>query len=163
MHKNKAPQGRSKRGVLAILAALVALPAGLFPAQVAGAESDVLIEWRFDRAGELLGWSPGRHVADVSVGEGGLGARATDWDPSLVGPVFDIPARATQWVEVRLRSSQEGRAELFWTETLEGPYGGFAQEKTASFPVLAGDEFRDYRIAPFWQAAGRIIRLRFAP
>jgi hypothetical protein len=123
----------------------------------------VLIEWRFDRPGDLLGWTPGGHVADVSVRDGALSGRATDWDPILMGPVFEIPARPSQWVEVRMRSSQEGRAELFWTETLEGRHGGFSQEKTASFAVSAGDEFGDYRIAPFWHAAGRIVRLRFDP
>ncbi len=161
--KQSGPWSRQLGAFRAILAVMAALPGGCFSEQVAGAESDVLIEWRFDLAGELLGWSPGRHVADVSVGVGGLRGRATDRDPSLVGPVFDIPARATQWVEVRLRASQGGRAELFWTETLEGPYGGFAQEKTASFPVAGGDAYRDYRIPPFWQSAGRIIRLRFDP
>lgn len=79
--------------------------------------------------------------------------------------MFDIPARATQWVEVRLRSSQEGRAELFWTETLDGPYGGFAQEKTVSFPVSGGDEFRNYRIdleqSRRWR--GVITGVRFDP
>jgi hypothetical protein len=123
----------------------------------------VLIEWRFERPGDLLGWVPGGHLADVAVRDGALSGRATDWDPILLGPVFEIPARPTQWVEVRMRASQEGRAELFWTETLEGRFGGFSQEKTSSFAVAAGDEFRDYRILPFWHAAGKIVRLRFDP
>ena len=122
-----------------------------------------LIAWRFERPGDLLGWVPGGHLADVSVRDGALSARATDWDPILLGPVFEIPARPTQWVEIRMRASQEGSAELFWTETLEGRFGGFSQEKTTSFTVAAGDEFRDYRILPFWHTAGRIVRLRFDP
>lgn len=123
----------------------------------------VMIEWRFDRAGDLLGWVPGGHVADVAVQDDGLSGRATDWDPILMGPVFEIPARPTQWVEVRMRSAQEGRAELFWAETLEGEFGGFSQEKSVSFAIQAGDEFHDYRILPFWHAGEQIIRLRFDP
>jgi len=62
-----------------------------------------------------------------------------------------------------MRASEAGRAELFWTETLEGQHGGFSQDKAESFSVSAGDEFRDYRIAPFWHAAGKVVRLRFDP
>ncbi|MCL4205050.1 MAG: glycoside hydrolase family 99-like domain-containing protein [Pirellulaceae bacterium] len=141
----------------------------LVPMPCVGAETQtetpprVLIEWRFDEAGNLRGWVPGGHLADVAVRDGALGGRATDWDPILLGPVFEIPARPTQWIEIRMRASQEGRAELFWTETLAGPFGGFSQEKAESFPVAAGDEFRDYRIAPFWHAVGKVVRLRFDP
>jgi hypothetical protein len=144
--------------------------AGVASNRCAGAEPmdgavapQVLIEWRFDEAGDLRGWVPGGHLADVAVREGALGGRATDWDPILLGPVFEIPARPTQWIEIRMRASQDGRAELFWTETLEGPFGGFSQGKTESFAVAAGDEFLDYRIAPFWHAAGKVVRLRFDP
>ena len=54
-------------------------------------------------------------------------------------------------------------AELYWTETLEGPYGGFSPEKHRLFHTAGDGQFRVYRIWPFWHAAKKIIRLRFDP
>ena len=54
-------------------------------------------------------------------------------------------------------------AELYWTETLEGPYGGFSPEKHRLFHTQGDGKFHVYRIWPFWHAAKKIIRLRFDP
>jgi hypothetical protein len=145
---------------LALMCAAGVLSMGL-PA--VAAEPNVVIEWRFDRDGDLQGCVPGGHLADVSAEGGALRGRAVDWDPILLGPVFEIRATPTQYVEIRMRANQAATAELFWTETLDGKYGGFSQEKSNRFEVSGAEDFVVYRIHPFWHAAGKIIRLRLDP
>jgi len=92
-----------------------------------------------------------------------LHGQATGGDPILLGPVFEIAAGPLQYVEISAKSNAAASAELFWTETLEGPYGGFSQQKYRSFHTSGDGEFRVYRIWPFWHAAKKIVRLRFDP
>ena len=66
-------------------------------------------------------------------------------------------------MEICLKSTAPAVAELYWTETLEGPYGGFSPEKHRLFHTSGDGEFHVYRIWPFWHAARKIIRLRFDP
>ena len=121
------------------------------------------IEWRFDEEANLRGWLVAGHIADAAVGDGVLKGRAVDWDPILLGPVFEIAATPTQCLEIKMKATETTGAELFWTETLEGQYGGFNQNKHESFSVLGDGEFHTYRIHPFWHAAGKIVRLRIDP
>ncbi|MBM4089367.1 MAG: hypothetical protein FJ276_08045 [Planctomycetes bacterium] len=123
--------------------------------------SHVDVEWRFD--GQMRGWVAGGHLADVAVRDAALHGRATDHDPILLGPVFELKATPTQSVEVKMRASETARAELFWTETLDGTYGGFSQEKYQAFSVEGGPQAQVYRVHPFWHAAGKIVRLRLDP
>lgn len=125
--------------------------------------SETVIQWRFDRDGDMMGWTAGGHVRDARVADGALRGETTDWDPIVLGPVFEIEASATQRVEIDMKTPQGGRAELFWTETLKGQYGGFSQQKAISFATEPSDSFRTYRIDPFWHAAGKIVRLRLDP
>ena len=135
----------------------------LFPARVVHSTERVVVEWRFDSEEDLRGWTAGGQVADLQVRDGALSGRATGPDPILLGPVFEIAATPTQRVEIVLRCTEDSRAELFWTETLEGLHGGFSQEKYLSFSVVGDGRFHVYRLRPFWHAAGKVIRLRFDP
>lgn len=126
----------------------------------AAPEHQVVQEWRFSQEGDLLGWSAGGHIEAARVERGALRGRAAGWDPILLGPVFEIRSSPTQYVDIRMRCQQTGRGELFWTETLEGRYGGFSQEKSAAFSAVGDGQFHDYRVYPFWHAAGKVIRLR---
>lgn len=144
---------------------LPAVPALLFVALLAtaaDADDRTLIEWRFATQADAKGWSPGS-IADCRVEDGMLTGTPTGNDPLLIGPVFDpIAATAVQWVEIRMRSAA-GHAELYWTETLEGRFGGFSGRKMTLFDCAGGEAVETYRIRPFWQAAGKIIRLRIDP
>lgn len=122
-----------------------------------------LVQWRFDADNDLQGWTLGGQLADVRVGDGTLHGRATGNDPILFGPVFEISATATQYVEICLRGTSPSMAELFWTETLAGQYGGFSAQKYRAFNTHGDGAYHVYRIWPFWQAAKKIIRLRFDP
>ena len=135
----------------------------LILAAAAQAEDKTLIEWRFDKADDFRGWQKGGQVADAAVRNGALHGRATGSDPILFSPMFEIGAAPAQYVEFCVRSTAPAMAELYWTETLEGPYGGFSPEKHRLFHTQGDGEFRVYRIWPFWHAAKKIIRLRFDP
>ena len=142
---------------------MLAVLAGLMGVLPAAGQEEVAVEWRFEAEGEFLGWQVGGHIRDAEVAGGALTGRAVDWDPILIGPVFEIAATPTQRVEIKMKAPGGGSAQLFWTETLEGQHGGFSQAKCDTFSVHDGDRFRVYRIHPFWHAAGKIIRLRLDP
>jgi hypothetical protein len=137
----------------------------MFLVSAASAQSDdkTLVQWRFDAAGDFRGWSIGGLIADGAVRDGALHGRATGGDPILFGPVFEIAAAPTQFVEICAKGTAPAVAELYWTETLEGQYGGFSPEKHRLFHTRGDGEYRVYRIWPFWHAAKKIIRLRFDP
>lgn len=122
---------------------------------------EVLREWNFDEPGNLQGWSPGGHLRDTQVAEGVLRTTVGDWDPILVHELFDppLPTTPTQVIEIRLWAPRDGTAEFFWTNTTKTQYGGFSPEKHTPFHVSAG--WHTYRVRPFWQAEGHLLRLRF--
>ncbi len=128
-----------------------------------GASLKPVQTWRFSDPGQLLGWAPNAHMADIIVANGRLCARAVGADPILLGPIFSLEATPTQQIEFRMTSNRSGDAELFWTETLKGKYGGFSQQKSVRFSVLGDGRMHIYRIRPFWHKAGHIVRLRFDP
>lgn len=129
----------------------------------AGADDKTLIAWRFDKPGELQGWQVGGLIADAAVRDGALHGRATGSDPIIFSPTFEIAAAPAQYVEICLKDTAPAMAELYWTETLEGQYGGFSPEKHRLFHTQGDGQFQVYRIWPFWHAAKKIIRLRFDP
>lgn len=132
-------------------------------AGVTGAASErVLREWTFERAGDLEGWRANAGFTNGVVAGGAFHARAVGSDPilELTAP-FEVAATPWQFLEVRMRASEDGVAEWFWSRTAEGRYGGFTQEKTTRFRVRGGEDWRTWRVFPFWQAEQRIVRLRF--
>ena len=121
-----------------------------------------LIEWTFNRPGDFQGWQPNGHLADVVITNGALSCRAVGTDPILeLRASLDVKTSPRQVVEIRLKADRDGVAELFWSNTSEGRYGGFAQEKTTRFNVRGDNAWHTYRLMPFWHREGRIVRLRF--
>ncbi len=135
----------------------------LASAALAQSDEKSLIEWRFDTAGDFHGWTVGGLIADGAVRDGALHGRATGSDPILFAPVFEIAAAPLQCVEICMKGTAPAVAELYWTETLEGQYGGFSPEKYRLLHTQGDGEYHVYRIWPFWHAAKKIIRLRFDP
>ncbi|MHB9006201.1 MAG: glycoside hydrolase family 99-like domain-containing protein [Limisphaerales bacterium] len=128
---------------------------------VFAAQERTLREWTFDRPGQFEGWQPNAQLADVGVTNGVLRFRSVGSDPilELVAPL-EIRASPWQFVEVRLRTRRDGMAEWFWSNTPEGRYGGFAQEKTTRFQVRGDGAWHTWRVFPFWHTEDRIVRLR---
>ncbi len=136
--------------------------AGISTKQGKTVPNRTLTEWRFDREGDLRGWQPNRDLTEVAVTNGALHCRAIGGDPILeLQPRLNIPVSPWQIVEIRLKADREGTAELFWSGTDQGRFGGFSQEKTTRFPVNGDNAWHTYRLRPFWQAEGWLMRLRF--
>jgi len=124
--------------------------------------AELLAEWTFDEPGDLQGWQPNGHLTEVAVTNGNLTCRAIGSDPILeLRPLLDFVASAFQLVEIRLRADQDGTAELFWSNTSTGRYGGFSQDRSTRFNVVGDEQWHTYRLLPCWQTEGRIMRLRF--
>jgi hypothetical protein len=134
------------------LAGLIGL-SGLLAGSLCGALASpaTLVEWKFDRDGDLKGWQPNSHLTNVIVTNGALHCRAVGADPILeFQPRLDIPATPWQVVEIRFKADHDGICELFWSGTDQGRYGGFSQEKSTRFPVTGDNEWHKYRLRPFW-------------
>ncbi|MGQ9820582.1 MAG: glycoside hydrolase family 99-like domain-containing protein [Thermogutta sp.] len=150
----KTTFGGSTIGVILVVA--------LFCGWRAGADES-RIEWRFDGSGGLQGWAAGGHVQNLQVRDGLLEGETVGDDPILFSPTVEIAAAPLQYVEFRMKTTAGGAGQLFWTETLEGRFGGFSEEKVCRFDAFSDGEFHVYRVYPFWHAAKKIIRLRLDP
>ncbi|NOX54515.1 MAG: hypothetical protein GXP27_08765, partial [Planctomycetes bacterium] len=143
----------------AVLCLLLVGWSSVVGSQTATAE-DVLVRWEFDRAGQMEGWQANSHLRASQVADGVLTTTVVNWDPILVHSALPEPIQATptQIVAIRLHSPTTGVAELFWTGTTRGRYGGFAPEKRTPFELRPG--WHTYRVRPFWQGEGKIVKLR---
>ncbi|MBI2432108.1 MAG: glycoside hydrolase family 99-like domain-containing protein [Candidatus Hydrogenedentes bacterium] len=117
-------------------------------------------QWDFDQ-GTPGDWAPNAFLANVGVAEGVLHAEGTDWDPFLLNRAVEFPATPWQVVKIRMRASAAGRAELFWSGSLEGENGGLSQSKSVSFQVPGDNEWHALSVYPFWHREGTIRQLRF--
>lgn len=152
------PRMTTSRRPLALLPTLLLLATGL-PSGLAMGADRTLAEWTFDR--DLQGWAANGDLADVRVADGVLHCRAVGGDPLLeLRAPLRFTASPWQRLEVRLRADRDGTAEVFWSNTSEGRYGGFDQAKTTRFQVVGDGQWHDYPLLPFWQNEGSIVRLR---
>jgi len=122
-----------------------------------------LVSWEFHRDGDTLGWQPNASVREVAVREGALQGYTTPNDPILVGPLIHLKPSPFQYVEIRARSDRSGTGELFWANTTQEPYGGFRPGKQLAFQAIGDGRWHLYRLFPFWQSEGQILRLRLDP
>ncbi len=100
-------------------------------------EGRTLIGWSFDHDGDLRGWQPNAELTDVKVGGGALTWHSEGSDPILeLKPAISISTSPWQVLEIRLKADRDGEAEFFWSNTGQGPYGGFSGEKTTRFREL---------------------------
>jgi len=129
-------------------------------ASSAQAAPRTVVEWTFDTSGDALQWEKANHVADLRVEGGALQGRILDWDPFVIGPQFEIPARFHQRIEVRLKTDCDGTAEFFWSGTTETEYGGFSPGKQTPFRVTGDGEWHTYHVYPYWESEEKIILLR---
>jgi hypothetical protein len=119
-----------------------------------------LVEWNFDSPDDA--WTQTINISDIAVKDGCLTGRTVDKDPSVAGPAFEIQASPWQFVEIRMRCTKDGHGELYYTNTTEEPYKGFRPDFAIRINYKAGD-FQVYKIYPFWQQLGKIIRIRIDP
>jgi hypothetical protein len=125
-----------------------------------GQPSTGLPAWEFDSEQDLHCWQPNAYLSNVTVTEGVLHARAIDWDPFLLCRDVSIGATPNQYVVVRMRATQAGVGELFWSGELTGPYGGLTEAKKLRFSVTGGNQWQEIVLFPFWHTEHMIRQLR---
>jgi len=119
------------------------------------------VEWTFDQPGNLQGWQPNAHLTNTTVANGAITCRSVGHDPMFIlGPLLNLPASPWQAIEVRLKADRDGGAEIFWSGTTQGPFGGLSQEKTTDFQVIGDNQWHVYRLFPFWHPEKKIVKLR---
>ncbi|MHB1000353.1 MAG: glycoside hydrolase family 99-like domain-containing protein [Armatimonadota bacterium] len=119
-----------------------------------------VVGWTFDTSGDLRGWELNGHLSNVQVGADGLSAEATDWDPFMTSPTFDIPAEPQQWIEIRIKCDKAGEGQIYWSNTMDSPYQGFVPEKYTNFSIKDNNGWTTLVIRPFWQTEKKIIHMR---
>jgi len=124
---------------------------------------EILLNYEFERAGDFEGWKPNNQIEGCAVGGGTLSGVSVGVDPILVSPLFDFPARPSQFVEIRMRCDAAGKMQIFWTNTTKGKYGGFSPRMVSTVVVRGDGRFHTYRVFPFWHPLGRIIHMRVDP
>lgn len=133
----------------------------LFAVSLCPAAEKTVAEWTFDRPGDAQGWQPNAHLADFGVANGVLACRATGSDPTLIlGTLLNLKASPWQIVEIRLKTDRSGTAEIFWSNTSSGRYGGFSEDKITRFNVVGDGQWHTCRLLPGWHSEGTIVRLR---
>lgn len=131
----------------------------LFPLFALGGET-VVIFFEFT---SLNGWRVNQSISDLRIENNRLVGKCIGDDPQIYSPLFEIKANNRQIVEIKLKSDKDGLAQLFWSGTLEEPYGGFRPQKCNDFYVKGDNQFHIYRLLPFWGGEEKIIHLRLDP
>lgn len=131
----------------------------------AAQQAETIRQWTFNTDGDNEGWTEWNGLRDVVVQDGVLRGVVAGRDPFIVISDLDLPARPWNVFRARLRIVQDEpllgrRGELFYTNTSEGPYGGFSQAKTGQWTAPEANTWDVVSIYPFWSKEGKIIKLR---
>lgn len=114
-------------------------------------------------AATLGEWKSNQAISDLKILNNYLTGKCAGDDPQIYSPIFDIKANNRQIIEIKMKSDRDGLAQVFWSGTLEEPYGGFRPHKRNDFYVKGDNKFHIYRLLPFWGGEEKIIHLRLDP
>jgi len=118
------------------------------------AEDQYVHVWRGEG---LNAWKNANMSRNVRVEDGMLKLGSTGWDSFITGPAIDLAPKADQEVVFTAKVSVGGRGQLFWSRPQDpAPLERFARE----FEWIADGRFHTYRVRPYWQGAGKVVRLR---
>jgi len=112
---------------LMLLAVIAILPAPTFGKTVA--------EWDFSKG--LQGWAGNNHVENLSSSPEGLVVKSTSEDPWIEGPAVDLPGDKIIRVRIRMKSSADAGAELFYGRI-------FKAGDSVQFTVRTDEQWHDY-------------------
>lgn len=110
-------------------------------------------EWDFSRG--LQGWMGNSRVKDLSSSSEGLVVQSTGEDPWIEGPALELPADKTIRARIRMKSSADASAELFYGRV-------FKAGDSVRFTVHNDGQWRDYSLV-IRDKLGPGTRLRLDP
>lgn len=89
-----------------------------------------LPQFDFTKSESALGWQAAHDIAKLEGTPEGLEVSISGNDPYFIGPPCDYPANVPLWMTIRLKSDQEGTAQVFyWTQAP-------SEEKSVRFSML---------------------------
>jgi len=112
-----------------------------------------LKEWDFRQGAQ--GWQGNQRVVPVQSTPQGLVVESLGHDPWIEGPPVDIPPDHLVCVTLRLRSSADGSAQVFYGTQ-------FRAEQVVSFIIFNDNQWHDYTVM-IPEPLGRATRFRLDP
>ncbi len=116
--------------------------------------------WDFTTKTDLDLWLPNAHMGNVRIEEGVVKAKSIGSDPFLLCRKMSIQTSPYQYVVIRIKASQPGIGELFWSGQLHGQYGGLTEVKKVRFAIRDMRDWQEIVLFPFWHTADSIRQLR---
>jgi len=95
------------------------------------------IEWDFSKG--LHGWTGNMRVEKLSFSPEGLLVKSTGEDPWIEGPVVDLPGEAMTRVKIRMKSTADAGAELFYGRV-------FRAGDSVRFTARTDGQWHDYSL-----------------
>lgn len=131
VNKLKQNSMRASGSLLVLLAATMVL---MMPFSVF---AKTIIEWDFSKG--LQGWAGNNRVENLSSSTEGLVVKSTGEDPWIEGPAVDLPDDKICRVKIRMKSSADAGAELFYGRV-------FKAGDSVRFSVRTDGRWRDYSL-----------------
>jgi hypothetical protein len=119
----------------------------------AGAYAKTIIEWDFTKA--THGWTANDRVENLRSSAEGLIVKSTGQDPWIEGPAVDLPGDRMVRVKIRLKSTADPHAELFYGKA-------FVAGRSVRFTVRNDGQWRDYSLT-IKEKLGAGTRFRLDP
>ncbi len=113
----------------------------------------VVAEWDFSKG--TLGWTGNNRIENLSSSSEGLLVKSTGQDPWIEGPVIDLPAKKIIRLTIRMKSSADASAELFYGKT-------FRAGHSVRFTTRNDGRWHDYSVV-VREKLGRGTRFRLDP
>jgi len=103
----------------------------------AGARGASVVEWDFSKA--AYGWTGNGRVENLRCSPEGLIVKSTGEDPWIEGPAVDLPSDKMIRVKIRMKSTADPHAELFYGKV-------FAAGRSIRFTVRNNGQWHDYSL-----------------
>ncbi len=95
----------------------------------------------------------------VDVSRGHLAGETSGRDPVLQSPAIQVAAKSTKRLLVRMRSTADSRAQVFWATSLSKQ----SEKNSVHFNVVGDGRFHDYAIelgdSRQWRGVIRSLRI----
>ncbi|MDW8319731.1 MAG: hypothetical protein RMM08_00075 [Armatimonadota bacterium] len=82
--------------------------------------SQELPSFDFTRPETVAEWQPTHHISRVSHSPAGMVIEISGYDPYTHGPVREFPENVPLWLEIRLKSEQQGMLQIFYARAGQG-------------------------------------------
>lgn len=109
--------------------------------------------WEFSD-GDTMGWTATRDLRELSARDGALVFSTSDDDPGIILQPCDFTPSARHFVQLRVRASHTGNAQLFWFPQEGREFG------EATFHIPKAGEWVDLAVFPGWGRDGPLRALR---